>query len=197
MEKLKLPASASGSRGSPPASAPSARAISTMIPPDRLPKIFNRSTDADIPKRAWSSWTPDVGARMLRRPLNPEERRELEVRAAEVAPALVPYGAPDLDAIVEALSGMFGGYSSMRQTNDEAAARLEGIERVLEGFPAWAIVKVCRSIQANGVWREGKFDRKWPPNDSEVVLAVRAEVKHYEGVYRSASGLLWAEVEKR
>jgi hypothetical protein len=47
----------------------------------------------------------------------------------------------------------------------------------------------------NGVWRDGKFDRQWPPNDSEIVDAVRKEVRIYGDQHRSAVALLGATVE--
>lgn len=199
MQKLQLPAAGSDSRGLRLGSATASRtAVSTTnFSSDRLPRIFNRSTDVDIPNGAWSTWTPSAGARQLRRALTPEERRALEGRRADLAPALHHYVAADLDHIALAISDMFGSYTSMRQSGDEAAAKIDSLGRVLHPFPAWAIVKVCGSIQANGVWRDGKFDRRWPPNDSEVMAALREEIRHYEQCHRSAVALLAATVEER
>ncbi len=94
-----------------------------------------------------------------------------------------------------ALADMFGSYRSMRQTGGDAFAIIEGAKRALSSFPSWAIDKVCRSIQRDGVWRDGKFDRQWAPNDQEIVAAVRAEITHYDRVHRSAIDLLAATVE--
>lgn len=99
--------------------------------------------------------------------------------------------------MVVAIANMFGGYTSMRQSDDEAVARIESVLRVLADFPAWSIEKTCKSIQMNGVWREGKFDRQWPPNDSEIVDAVRKEVRLYADCHRSAVALLDAKVEEQ
>lgn len=95
-----------------------------------------------------------------------------------------------------AITDMLGGYTSMRQTGDEAVAKLDSMRRVLAPFPAWAIEKACNNIQINGVWRDGKFDRRWPPNDSEVIDAVRSHVRLYADTHRIAIALLSAEVEK-
>lgn len=168
-----------------------------MVPTDRLPKISNRSTDVDIPRDVWSNWSPEAGARQLRRPLTPEEREALEARMREIAPVLHPYVPADLDHVSLAILDMFGGFTSMRQTGVEAAGKMDSVRRLLQPFPAWAVVKVCGHIQANGVWREGKFDRRWPPNDSEIVAALREELRHYDRTHRSAVALLSATVEER
>jgi len=193
MEKLGATAGRLVSRVSQPASGADSRLTTMLL--GQLPKIFNRLTDADIPNRVWSTWTPEAGARSIRRPLDASERQALEARAAELAPVLGAYPPMDLDFVTLALSDMFGGFTSMRQSGEEAGARLDSVSRLLDPFPAWAIVKVCRDIQANGVWRDGKFDRQWPPNDSEIVDAIRKEIHHYEKCHRSATALLAAAVE--
>lgn len=160
------------------------------------PAVANRSTDVDIPRSVWSAWRPDHGARCIRRELLPAERLALEARVAELAPALAPFGNAEVDRVVMAISGMFGGFTSMRHTDSDAAGRIEAVMRVLAEWPAWAIVKACTSIQRDGVWRNGRFDRQWPPNDSEIVDAVRREAALYADPMRSARDLLNAEVER-
>lgn len=197
MDKLRMPATVGqGSQESRLRPEPASTQVATWSPSDLLPKIFNRSTDADIPNAAWSSWIPAVGSRTLRRPLHDVERQALAARAREIAPALAPYLPAEIDFVTVAVSDMLGGFTSMRQSGDEAEARLDSMQRLLQPYPAWAIVKSCRSIQGDGVWREGKFDRRWPPNDAEVVDAVRKEIRHYERVHSSAVALLAAEVEE-
>jgi len=153
-------------------------------------------TDLEIPRQVWSAWTPAVGEREVRRELTVEERGALERRRDELAPAVAPYPDRDLDRVALALSDMFGGFTSMRQSDDEAVAKLDSVRRVLADFPAWAIEKASRSIQMNGVWRDGKFDRRWPPNDSEIVAAVRDEVRLYAATHRNVVALLNAPVER-
>lgn len=160
-----------------------------------LPAIRDGRADVEIPVSAWSNWTPEFGPKQLRRELTQEERGVLERRVNELAPALAPYPDADLDRVALALTDMFSGYTSMRQSDDEAVAKLDSARRVLTPFPAWAIEKACEKIHTNGVWRDGKFDRRWPPNDSEVIAAVRDEVAHYEIRHRSAIRLLSATVE--
>lgn len=154
------------------------------------------STDVEIPRTAWSAWCPDVGPRCLRRPLTGPERKALTLRVDELAPAVAPFGRAEAPHVALALTDMYGGYTSMRQSGEEAEARVDSLLRMLASFPAWAIQKACRDIQSNGVWRDGKFDRRWPPNDAEIVDAVRKETDLYASVYRSAVDLLAAKVEE-
>jgi hypothetical protein len=143
----------------------------------------------------WSTWTEAGKSRQLRRPLLDAERNMLEARKAELEPWVAPFDRSADTKVALALSDMFGGFTSMRQSGEEAAARLDAAMRVLSDFPAWAIEKACRSIQANGVWRDGKFERQWPPSDAEIIKEVRDQVRLYMDVYRSAVSLLTAEVE--
>jgi hypothetical protein len=114
----------------------------------------------------------------------------------ELAPAVQPFGEKDVNRVALALTDMFGGFPSMRQRDDAAViARIDGARYVLAEFPAWAIEKACALIQANGVWRDGKFDRQWPPSDAEIVQEVRDKFRLYSDQYRSADALLKAEVD--
>ncbi len=194
MDKLRAPVPARlDSPGTPPGSG---TGFSAPMTADRLPKILNRSTDVEIPNNAWCAWIPSAGERQLRRPLTAEERSALERRAAELAPAVAPWRPSEADFVELALSDMFGGFTSMRQTGEDLDGRLDSTKRVLAPFPAWAIVKACAGIQANGVWRDGKFDRRWPPNDAEIVDAARKEARIYADQHRSAVALLAAAVEE-
>jgi hypothetical protein len=133
---------------------------------------------------------------MLRRPLTGQERSEIEERINELAPAVAPFGRREAPYVALALTDMFGGFTSMRQSGDEAGARVESVMRLLTPYPAWAIQKACLSVRTNGVWRDGKFDRQWPPNDCEIIDAVRKEADLYVNIHRSAVALLSAEVEE-
>lgn len=105
-------------------------------------------------------------------------------------------GQHETNRVMLALADMFSAFRSMRQTGEDAVAIVQSTSRSLEDFPAWAIEKACKSIQQNGVWREGKFDRNWPPSDPEIVDAVRKEFKLYADSHRSAVMLLAASVEE-
>lgn len=194
MRQIGTAVAKSGSRGSLQNSAKTSEKRSYLIA-DTLPKILNRSTDVDVPLSAWSSWIPDVGPRCLRRALTDEERESLTRRMNELAPAVAPFGRTEAPHVALALTDMYGGYPSMRQSGGEAEARVTSLMRLLASFPAWAIQKACRDIQMNGVWRDGKFDRQWAPSDSEIIDAVQKETSLYTGVHRSAAALLSATVE--
>jgi hypothetical protein len=134
----------------------------------------------------------------LRRHLTADERGALEKRRDEVAPALESYSDRDVDRITLAMTDMFGGFPSLRMRDDNAVVgRVDAVRRILREFPAWAIIKACNKIQMNGVWRDGAFDRQWPPSDPEIVAAVREESRIYGDSYNSAVALLAASVEEK
>jgi len=92
---------------------------------------------------------------------------------------------------------MLGSFRSLAgQSDEQLAGTVDGILRVLAPFPYWAIEKACTSIQINGVMRDGRYDRKWPPNDSEVVAEVRDKLRLYRDQFDSADALLNAKVAK-
>jgi hypothetical protein len=161
-----------------------------------LPKISNPLTDIEIPRSAWSTWRETGKPRQLRRPLTSAEISALEARRDELAPFVGPFdGALESDRVSLALARMFGSFRSMRQTGDEAVAVIMATRQLLEDFPVWAIEKSCKSIRMNGVWRDGKFDREWPPSDAELVDDIRKEARFYSDQHRSAVALLGATVE--
>jgi hypothetical protein len=153
-------------------------------------------TDVEIPRSAWSAWHEAGKLRELRRPLTDGERQALTARRAELAPWVSGYHDSELDEVALALTYMFASFRSMRQTGPETVAQVDSSRRILAEFPCWAIEKACRSIQANGVWRDGAFDRQWPPSDAEIVATVRQETRLYGDTHRTMIALLEATVEK-
>src|SRR4051794_10423611 len=122
MEKLKLPAliAGSASQDSPPGSN---TVIQSARPNGPLPKISNQLTDIEIPRSAWSTWRETGKPRQLCRPLTLDEVRALEARRDELAPFVEPFaGAAETDRVSLALARLFGSFSQMRQTGDEAVA---------------------------------------------------------------------------
>lgn len=183
--------------GSPASRPGSGRVVSVRTLGVQPPKIFNQSTDVDIPRSAWSGWVPSDGSkRALRRPLTEDERKALTVRRDELAAFVGPFDRTETDQVVTAIAEMLSGYRSMRQTGSDMLAMVDSLARALAPYPAWAIDYELRSIRSNGVWRDGKFDRQWPPNDAEVIDAVRKRTNVYADQHRSACALLEAEVEE-
>lgn len=186
----------------PPARSLSLQQNSAMAPkrgplPPQMPPVLNQQTDIDIPRSVWSTWIPGgVERRKLRRALTDQERWALEQRRNQLAPWVAGFeGRNEEDQVALALADMFAAFRSMRQADIGAMAQVDGVRRVLTPFPVWAIEKACASIQSNGVWRNGAFDRQWPPNDSEIVAEVRDKLRLYGDQHRSAVSLLEAEVE--
>ncbi len=163
-----------------------------------IPPVVDRTADVLIPQTAWENWIPHDGPRQLRRPLRDFEREALERRRDELAPAVAPYdrrqGTADWDRVALAVTDMFGGFTSMRQSGAEAAARAEGAMRALQPFPAWAIEKACEEIHRNGVFREGKYDKQWAPSDAEIAAVTREKLRLFGDCYNSAVALLAATV---
>lgn len=163
--------------------------------PTQPPEVVNRETDILMP-RVWSSWRPANGPRQLRRALTTDERAALVRRRDELAPWVAGYeGDRERDQIALAVVDMFGAFRSVRHGGEDAVLLIDSTCRLLRDFPAWAIVKACESIQRNGVWRNGAFDRQWPPSDPEIMAEVRDKMRLYGDQYRSAVDLLQAEVE--
>lgn len=161
-----------------------------------LPMVRNVETDVVIPSKAWSSWIPAAGKRELVRPLTPEERSALERRRDDLVPAVSGYPDRDGDRVALALADMFGSFPSMRHSGDEVVARIDGARRVMKEFPAWAIEKACEEIQSRGVFRDGKYDKQWPPSDAEIADVVREKKRLYGDSHASAVALLAATVEE-
>jgi hypothetical protein len=196
MEKLKLPA-ISAKRSASQESRPGSNAVIQIArPTGPLPKISNPLTDVEIPRSVWG-WKETGKPQQLRRPLTSDEIRALEARRDELAPFVGPFaGEAETERVMLALARMFSSFSQMRQADDEARAVIRATCELLEDFPAWAIERACRSIRTNGVWRNGKFERVWPPSESEIVNDVRKELRLYSDQYQSAVALLGATVDK-
>lgn len=165
--------------------------------PRNMPEVLNRTTDIEIPRSAWSSWTEFGKPRKLRRALTDDERLALIKRQNEIAPWVAGYqGRHEENRVALALADMFASFRSMRYLEANAVSQIDGVRRMLAPFPAWAIEKACHSLQQNGVWRNGAFDKQWPPNDSEIVAEVRDKMRLYGDQYNSAVALLSAEIEE-
>lgn len=177
-------------------SSPRNSAMARGALPAQMPSVLNRMTDIEIPRSAWSNWIPSDGPRKLRRHLTATERSALVHRRQELAPWVAPFeGRQEANRVALAVMDMLGSFRSMRQVEEAAVAQVDAIQRLLAPFPAWAIENACRSIQQDGVWRNGAFDRQWPPNDSEIIAKVRDNLRLYNDQYRSAVALLEAEVD--
>lgn len=167
-----------------------------LLPP-KPPEVVNQLTDIQIPRAVWSNWKPANGPRQVRRELTEEERTALVQRRDQLAPWVAGYeGDRERDEVALALVDMFGAFRSVRHGGEDVVLLIDSVCRLLQDFPAWAIVKACNAIQQNGVWRNGAFDRQWPPSDPELVAEVREKLRLYGDQYRSAVDLLAAEVEQ-
>ena len=118
------------------------------------------------------------------------------VRRNELEPWVIGYHEAELDEVALALLDMFGAFPSMRQSGDEAAARIDSVRLLLKDEPAWSIIRVCERIRLRGYsGSDGKIERHWPPSDPEVAEAVRIQTSIYRDSFKSAVALLTAEVE--
>lgn len=173
----------------------SAEAMLAIRQEGQLPALLVREADIDIPRRALEAWIPADGSpRRLRRPLDVQERATLMARRDQLEAWVCGYSSPEQDEIVLAVSDMYSGFGSVRMSTDEAAMRVDAVLRLLIEYPAWAIIRACRNIQRWGVWREGKYCKRWAPNDPELVAQVENEVRLHRDAHASAVALLNAEV---
>lgn len=151
--------------------------------------IFDRECDLEIPRRLICDRDVHGIARQVRRSLAPSERALVIARAQCLEDALRPFGDHERDQVLADLAAMFSGFRYMRQVDEAADAALEITMAVLREFPAWAIGRGCAAIV-----RE-RIERRFAPNDTEILDAVRAAVRPYREVERQARALLEAKVE--
>ena len=160
-----------------------------------MPPVTDRAVDVEITRRLWSAWVDAGKPRKLRRSLSADERELIQRRADELSPICAPYRPSEVDRVTLALIEMLGGFRSVRGDESDAVATADNLRRSLAEFPAWAIEKACSNIRLNGVWRDGRFDRQWPPSDAEIIHATREAFRLYGDPYRNAIALRAAEVE--
>lgn len=170
--------------------------------PGTLPPGFVPETDRTIPDQTWNAFKPSGGeARTLRRPLQPDERRKLEHRAASLRPHLAGYARPkDERSVADSLAKMFNAFPSLKGEEESAAVtRLRGAMETLEEFPAWAIWAGCDSIRTKGyeVSKDGTthMEQHWAPSEPELHRVIRNFVAPRASALRNAEQLLAAKVE--
>lgn len=161
-----------------------------------LPHTVVYRIDVEL-ERALVSFRPSTGGVLIRRALTDDERGLLDRRARELEDCLRPVsGADEEDRVALALMEMFGSFSSMRHSEQEALAKIDTVRRFLAAFPAWAIEKACSHIRWHGVVRkDGTRDKQWPPTDSELVSEVEQEVKHRRMMLDQARAMLEAKID--
>jgi len=85
---------------------------------------------------------------------------------------------------------MFSGFRFMRQQGDDVEATLEITLAALREFPLWAIEQACLKI-ARG---KAGLDRRYSPNDAEIVAVVADIVAVHVANLQEVRGLLGARV---
>lgn len=181
----------------------SAREVPAVrIDAGNLPEAYVREIDHEIPRRLWCGFSVAGKPREIRRPLTPDERRVLTLRAAALEPVLAPYVPEEIDDVVVALADMLGGFAGARQSGAEAVGKIDSLRRLLAPFPAWAIRLACQRLRSEGYdvpTGDGgiRRERHWPPADAELVDAVRRTVQTRSNALESARMLLTATVTER
>lgn len=152
------------------------------------------------------TWRGTDGSIEIARKLTDAERRDLQNREAEIAPALNPFDrtrSSDLDRVTEVAAFMYGSFPSMRQEGADAVARIDCLMVSLarQNVPTWAIEKACREITDQGFERtDGKrtwIERQWAPSDSEVAGLARKIMWRLHSAKISAAGILKADAARR
>ena len=197
MQKLQAPSAATpGSRPASGTAVATRRVLPQRYDRTNLPKAFDRFTDADIPRWAWSSWKADGTPRLIRQELPPNFRAELQKRRDDIAPVIEPYDSSDDARVTVAIADLLSGFPG-KQDDEMVVARIDSIRRLLALYPAWAIEKVCADIRSKGFARDGKIDRRWAPTDPELCGMMDTALRMYRDAHSSAVALLAAEVEPK
>ncbi len=163
-----------------------------------LPSELDRLADVDIPSRVLGPWRASGGRRELRRALTEDERTAVALRASALVPALQGYDPKtDGDRVALALTDMYSSFATARREDESTVlGRIDTVRRVLVEFPAWAIEAACRSIQLDGVLRDGRRDLRWPPSDPELIAVIRQQLAPYRRRLVDAQALLEAKPQE-
>jgi hypothetical protein len=159
---------------------------------DGLPVLLDKECDITIPGQLFAPWVPNNGPRAIVRALSSEERAKIETRVIALEDALKPFIGNDESTVRASINGLFSGYRSMRQQDEDAEAVVKVTMAVLREFPAWAIAQACRKI----VCGETKLDRRFAPNDTEIFDIVAGVVRPYRENLRQAKALVDAPVDE-
>jgi len=113
---------------------------------DRLPSLFDREADRDIPDRVVMGTGSD-GELELRRPLTDAERSVLERRANELSSALAPWPTTNRDVLEGEVSLMLNVPANRSLDERAAMGFVAQYLQLTRDKPHWAIVKVCRLVR--------------------------------------------------
>lgn len=80
----------------------------------------------------------------------------------------------------------------MRQEGEAAESIVMVTASVLREFPVWAIEKGCMRIAQS----HAGLDPRYPPNDTQVYMAVQSIVQEFRDTLKTVEALLQAPVEK-
>jgi hypothetical protein len=156
-----------------------------------LPPIFDPIVDRELQKLI--SFRHLSGRIELRRALTTDERKLTQARYADVTKAIESFSTErEASEVKLDLMAMFAGFRNMRQQDDSSRNTVMILMGLLREFPAWAIRKACLKIVKDS---DADRDPRWPPNDSEILKAVRVFVDPYRESGIRAQKLLEARVE--
>ena len=157
--------------------------------------MVDRDADFEISK-LWRD--RDVRGRptTLARAMTEVERDVVERRRNELHLGCAPFALGETDSAIKAISRMLGGIRSLRNDDIESAvAGIDGLRRLLEEFPLWAIEAGCAAISKGEAMVDGRqMDRRWAPNDSEVYGVIKEIVAPYRKALDNVTALLSAPV---
>lgn len=157
--------------------------------------MVDRDADFEITK-LWRDRDVNRRPTTIARALTDAERDIVERRRNELMLGCAPFSPAETDRAVKAISGMLGGIRSLRNDDIEAAvAGIDGLRRLLEEFPLWAIEAGCLAISKGEALVDGRrMDRRWAPNDSEVYGVIKEIVEPYRRALDNVTALLAAPV---
>jgi hypothetical protein len=163
--------------------------------PEKLPQVFVRAVDRDIPDRAVTFFRkrePNEDP-VLRRELSAQERRELQRRAEDLRSAVEPAPKVSRDLLLGALSGMLGAFPMMQRYDSKTALAIAAAYLwTVRDQPHWAIVQACDLVRANAAGLKSSYC----PSEPEFVTVVSRCVEPYRGQLRKTEALLGAKVDE-
>lgn len=158
------------------------------------PKLLDRETDFELPRKLWENWIPANGKRSIVREFTDAERAAVQRRHTELSQGLEPYLPQQRDRIRAPLHAMLGGFRSLRESGEDAETAVEVLLAVLRDFPAWAIEEACMRIARRDIDIDPPLDRRWAPSDSQIYAVVTAIVQPFRKALATAQALLDAPV---
>lgn len=171
--------------------------ILPILDPGKLPPVFVRATDRDLPDRLICGWSnnrsdDNPGEPALRRELAPDERRGLEQRRHDLLRAVAPAPAASRNTLLHEIAGMLSAYPAMQRHDDAIAATMAtSYLWTVRDEPHWAIIKACALIRSH----KAGLNPAFPPTEPQFTEVVRRQAEMHRRSLQGVEALLRAKAD--